>query len=277
MSSDRSLCTPPRIKPSTRDRRADTQLAAANLRSRLASLAALPLFCALPRPIAQTNKTGLGSSAALVTSLVAGLLAHLGVVDLTRPSPAERELVHATAQLCHCLAQGKVGSGFDVSSAVYGSHTYRRFSPSLLSPLMDDLDPDGPLLPSLRAQWDHEVTPFRLPKELRLLLADVDAGTDTPSFVSQVLGWRKAHPDEAGRIWGELDTANGALGDVLRRLCGEEGRETYGEAMRNAGSNPIDKVSGADADGHGANAQLDAADPVASLLLHTRQSVEVSD
>ena len=41
-------------------------------------------------------------------------------------------MLHALAQVCHCAAQGKVGSGFDVSAAVYGSHRYCRFSPALL-------------------------------------------------------------------------------------------------------------------------------------------------
>jgi len=36
-------------------------------------------------------------------------------------------------QTAHCIAQGKVGSGFDVSSAVFGSQRYVRFSPEVLS------------------------------------------------------------------------------------------------------------------------------------------------
>ena len=44
--------------------------------------------------------------------------------------------MHNLAQYCHCYAQGKVGSGFDVSAAVYGSQRYRRFSPSVLDALL---------------------------------------------------------------------------------------------------------------------------------------------
>ncbi|CAK9208385.1 unnamed protein product [Sphagnum troendelagicum] len=44
------------------------------------------------------------------------------------------------SQAAHCAAQGKVGSGFDVSSAVFGSQRYVRFSPSVL------LSAQGPLL-----------------------------------------------------------------------------------------------------------------------------------
>lgn len=39
---------------------------------------------------------------------------------------------------------------------------------------------------------DHKVLPFKLPPLTRLMLADVDAGSDTPSLVGKVLKWRKA-------------------------------------------------------------------------------------
>lgn len=45
-------------------------------------------------------------------------------------------------------------------------------------------------------KWDQEARPLRLPRGLRLMLADVDAGTDTPSFVGRVLAWRKANPEQ---------------------------------------------------------------------------------
>jgi phosphomevalonate kinase len=81
----------------------------------------------------------------MTTSLVGALLLHLGAVGgSSSSSNSERQLsqadlalVHNTAQLAHCAAQGKVGSGFDVSSAVWGSHLYRRFDPLALQPLLD--------------------------------------------------------------------------------------------------------------------------------------------
>lgn len=69
------------------------------------------------------QKTGLGSSAALVTSLVGALLQFFGVVDLCNPGSegtgsgvgtlqgeAGQRAVHNLAQACHALAQGKVSS-----------------------------------------------------------------------------------------------------------------------------------------------------------------------
>ena len=88
---------------------------------------------------ANVRKTGLGSSAALVTSLVAAILAHFHVValptDETEADRTQLALIHNLAQVCHCCAQGKVGSGFDVAAAVFGSIRYTRFSAALLDGL----------------------------------------------------------------------------------------------------------------------------------------------
>ena len=98
-------------------------------------------FCPQGVPLSQVHKTGLGSSAALITSLVSSLLLHLEVIpssafeDVTSEG---RHLAHNVAQFVHCLAQGKVGSGFDVSSAVFGSHIYTRFDPAVLKDLMSE-------------------------------------------------------------------------------------------------------------------------------------------
>lgn len=59
--------------------------------------------------------------------------------DPTTPAATEaKRLAHNLAQYVHCVAQGKVGSGFDVSAAVFGSHLYTRFSPEVIQPLMQD-------------------------------------------------------------------------------------------------------------------------------------------
>lgn len=80
----------------------------------------------------------MGSSAALITSLVSALFVHFEIVSnkINEITNNDRKLIHNIAQFCHCLAQGKVGSGFDVSAAVWGSHIYKRFSPNILENVM---------------------------------------------------------------------------------------------------------------------------------------------
>ena len=107
----------------------------------LENLNKIPPFAPLDVPISQVNKTGLGSSAALITSLTAALLVHFGVItpeSITGDGDeGSRRLAHNLAQFVHCLAQGKVGSGFDVSAAVFGSQVYTRFDPKVIQPLLD--------------------------------------------------------------------------------------------------------------------------------------------
>lgn len=78
----------------------------------------------------------------MISSLVTTLLLHLGIVSQDQVlqggilASGSLALAHNTAQYVHCLAQGKIGSGFDVAAAIYGSHVYTRFDPSVLDPLM---------------------------------------------------------------------------------------------------------------------------------------------
>lgn len=179
------------------------------------SLEQIPPFAPTGVRLADVHKTGLGSSAALITSLVSGLLVHLSAISpdaLSSVTHKDRYLAHNAAQFIHCLAQGKIGSGFDVSAAVFGSHLYTRFDPAVIQDLMSDDSVCPVLLLSLyiftnlmhfktkellpilspsNSGWTYKVEPFQLPPQTRLMLADVDAGSDTPSLVGQVLKWRK--------------------------------------------------------------------------------------
>lgn len=89
--------------------------------------------------VENVKKTGLGSSAAMTTSLVFAILLHFGAVSESRDGISGVDLVHNLAQISHCFAQGKIGSGFDISSACYGSHIYNRFSPNMLEKYLGDV------------------------------------------------------------------------------------------------------------------------------------------
>lgn len=271
-------------------------------------LTSLAPFNQLHCSISKVHKTGLGSSAALTTSLVASLLIHLGVVSRDL-SDEDLALLHNAAQLAHCAAQGKVGSGFDVSSAVWGSQVFRRFDPMALEALLQEvpaigvegsevsqqcdlvflargahrrryvsrsavhqptdirsvpdllshLDPrhvlwqPSPLsaaeassgatkidgshptayeglyyapanLDSNNASEETSVpsiprpAPLELPPRIEMLLADVDAGSNTPSLVGKVMEWRKKKPEWAKQLYNVLATSNQSLADALLSL-----------------------------------------------------------
>ncbi|KAF9980961.1 phosphomevalonate kinase, partial [Modicella reniformis] len=188
------------------------------------SLKQIPLFSSTHTTLSKVNKTGLGSSAALITSLVSAVFIHFGICNLQQSNPTtDVQLLHNVAQFVHCLAQGKVGSGFDVSSAVWGSHTYRRFSPEILQDVMHhDARNDIPtllkVLDPTQTTWDNVVTPFQLAPRLHLMLADIDAGSHTPTLVSNVLKWRKNLPEEANALWTRLGTSNDKVVELLKKL-----------------------------------------------------------
>jgi len=208
----------------------------------------------VPPVVPDGSKTGLGSSAALVSSLVAALFQYFGAFDgadekesavtLSEHTPfsqlslqQRRTLAHNLAQLIHCSAQGKVGSGFDVSAAFFGSQRYTRFTPEVIQPLLGMASEgvkDGGLtvasipLPTLRAclfntdsqhGWNNRVKPFKLPPGLELVLADVAGGASTPAMVKKVLQWRKEQKAAADELWSDLSAANGRVESHLSSLA----------------------------------------------------------
>lgn len=170
------------------------------------------------------HKTGLGSSAALVSALTAALIAFH--TRETSQTPSSR-VVHNLAQAAHCAAQGKIGSGFDIAAAVYGPCVYRRFSPSILEAVgeptsaefaerlrvcIDDL--------SLEHKWDVEISSnaVQIPPTLLLLMCDVDCGSETPSLVRRILGWRKEKPVEADMLWNAIQQGSDELCRSLKSM-----------------------------------------------------------
>ncbi|KAF4496782.1 Phosphomevalonate kinase [Fusarium agapanthi] len=175
-------------------------------------------FAKFPVTLGDANKTGLGSSAALVTSLTAALLAHYLPQDLFNiQSDQGKRTLHNLAQAAHCAAQGKVGSGFDVATAVYGSCRYRRFSPETLSSIPEPgaagfADALVKLVDGESA-WDVEVLKDAviIPKGVVLRMCDVDCGSKTVGMVKKVLKWRSSNPEESKKLWDELQKRNEQL------------------------------------------------------------------
>lgn len=226
------------------------------------------------------HKTGLGSSAALVTAFVGAVLVHYLPEDkfsLTTDSGKAR--LHNLAQAAHCAAQGKVGSGFDVASAVYGSCLYRRFSPALLEShgepgsagfaerlraLVEETDE--------ASRWDTQITKsaVTVPKGVRLVMCDVDCGSQTPGMVTKVLAWRREKPEEANRVWSQLQRRNEALAAELVELAAN-GTEDYNRLKRcisdiRAGVREMSRLSGVPIEPEPQTQLLDACTDLAGVI-----------
>ncbi|KAJ6499907.1 phosphomevalonate kinase [Mycena vitilis] len=215
------------------------QLASLGLPRTLASLRRIPPFVSTGGPLSDVHKTGLGSSAALITSLISCMLLHLAIIpasDLAENESEGRRLAHNLSQYVHCLAQGKVGSGFDVSAAVFGSHIYTRFDPLVIQKLMNDDAPQSifPVISPSNEAWNYNIANFQLPPFTRMMLADVDAGSDTPSLVGKVLKWRKEDNVTADALWTSLDDLNQTLAQTLLKLTEQHSQDptTYEKSLK---------------------------------------------
>ncbi|GMH22583.1 hypothetical protein Nepgr_024426 [Nepenthes gracilis] len=229
------------------------------------SLAAIPPFTSITFNADDANganckpevaKTGLGSSAAMTTAVVAALLHYLGVIYLSVEAGGhfqedngsmDLDLVHIIAQTAHCLAQGKVGSGFDISSAVYGSQRYVRFSPDVISSaqVAVNVRPLQEIVADvLNGKWDHGRASFSLPPMMSLLLGEPGSGgSSTPSMVGAVKKWQKSEPEKSLYLWGELSKANSILEKQFNKLnkLAEEQWEVYKSVINSCSMHKAEK------------------------------------
>lgn len=219
------------------------------------SLAFLPRFLPCPKdPVTGdllVAKTGMGSSAALTSSLVGGLLKFFGCVKLngpTCPSNAEdRRVVHNLAQLAHAVAQGKIGSGFDVSAAVFGSQVYRRFDPKGLESSMDaaagsSID-DNVIFAAVtdQALWAQgTVQSLALPQGLDIVMGDVCGGSSSTSMARAVLAWKKEKSELSVKVWNSLAESNLAAQEQLSllRSCELNYPADFRVVMKHASARP---------------------------------------
>lgn len=189
------------------------------------SLRALPKQLPL---VGDVSKTGLGSSAAMTSSVVAALLAYFARCGSgeSHTSALDTELVHRVAQVAHSVSQGKIGSGFDVYTAIYGTCAYRRFPAAKVEALMREENARPGLVSvkeladcvDMSQEWVQYV-PFRLPQGIKLILGDVhQGGSSTPGMVAKIMAWRKTVAEQPDNLWDRLRDTNERYIEKLRAL-----------------------------------------------------------
>lgn len=111
------------------------------------------------------GKNGLGSSAAVTVSILDSLSKLLKQNDIE---------LFKLASIAHSLAQGNIGSCFDISTALMGSQIYRRPTPSFIS------------LEKIYEKWDHEIILIKPRLSLTVLLISTDFhGSSTPCLIKR--------------------------------------------------------------------------------------------
>lgn len=187
-------------------------------------------------PIGQVAKTGLGSSAGLVSVITGSLLSVFKKSSLDEI----KDKIHNLAQISHCYAQKKVGSGFDVAAAIYGSIIYRRFHASVIDEYFQNPKQEK-LQEIVNNQWDFKHVRCALPPGIKLLMGDISGGSETPKLVSKVLKWKNEDPNTSKLLYENLNSANMSLVNALDQLHKEyeENESNYRDNLNKFSTNSI--------------------------------------
>ena len=78
-----------------------------------------------------------------------------------------------------------------------------------------------------------------------MLLADVNMGTHTPTYIGGVMQWRKAQPEEGERMWSKINSLNLRLYELyqtLNQLYQDDATE-YAKVVEDLSQRKIEEVS----------------------------------
>ncbi|CAA0835639.1 GHMP kinase family protein [Striga hermonthica] len=184
------------------------------------SLASLPPFTSITFNVEESSeqkskpevaKTGLGSSTAMTTAVVAALLHYLGVVKLSLENSSlpgdqvskELDVVHIIAQTAHCIAQG-------CCSRAFNTRGHWRCAKSQLGSQENEF-----------SVATNDVTGTWRTRN-RGILNTINVGA--------VKKWQKSDPQGSFETWKKLSEANSALEMHLNNLS--QFSETNSDAYR---------------------------------------------
>ncbi len=154
-------------------------------------------------------KSGLGSSAAVTVATVGAVLKSLGI------SFEENDALHKLSQIAHSIATGKVGSGFDIAAASYGSILYTRYSPEIVKGLPASYTNEQ-LVELVKRKWDYTIEKFSMPEEFRLLFANFGESMITTQAVGSVSKFKENDPHVYADLIKEINDENAAAVKALR-------------------------------------------------------------
>ena len=140
----------------------------------------------------ENGKTGLGSSSATTVAVMKGLFKLF--------NDGNDDNIFKYSAVAHSIAQGNIGSCFDIACAVWGSLKYKRPSPEFIS------------VDKLKMDWDYSIESISLPKSIHLLiLSNPFSGSSTPSLVKKFLSKSKDDPELYYKLLKNVNNAIDSL------------------------------------------------------------------
>ncbi|MFH1247164.1 MAG: hypothetical protein V1644_02170 [Candidatus Micrarchaeota archaeon] len=167
------------------------------------------------------TKSGLGSSAAVTTAVVAAVLSLHGVNISNEES---RHLIHKIAQYSHSTSQGKIGSGFDIAASVFGGHEYVRYSPDVVK--TDDVNK------ALANKWDYTATQLAVPAEFETVVANIEGeSASTSAMVKKINEWKASDPAGYKELMAKINEADVNSVKYLRLVNEERDIKAKGKLL----------------------------------------------
>ena len=205
------------------------------------------------------KKMGLGSSAALTVSLIKSLFKFFKLNNNT--SIKESDL-HNLCQLSHFISQGKIGSGFDIATSLFGSILFRRATLNIdKSQFKLKLDQLAALLNNnnisdnddtkqsimtvkdvLNCMVMSKLDSIKIPPHLCIIMGVPSSsfGSKTPKMVSKVLKWKDDNKEQCETLWNSLNESNENIINIFQTLCNQYdkiGEKEYIQSMERFCSN----------------------------------------
>lgn len=167
------------------------------------------------------NKTGMGSSAALVVATTSAILRMFG------ESLKSNDALHKLSQVSHSLATGKVGSGFDIAASTYGPIIYSRYSKSVLDGITNMVSPVA-LKRVVKTKWDYSIKRINFHDSyLELAAASFEGhATITTSLISKVYKFRDTNPEEYNDLIKKINEQSLISADSLSGLIKNDSKQT---------------------------------------------------
>lgn len=136
-------------------------------------------------------KTGLGTSAAVTVSIIGAFLKNLGF-DLA--GKETQDLIFKLSAMSHYVAQGKMGSGFDIAACTYGGALrYTRFDADWLK---STLDSGKSMAEIANLEWPGlKIEPLTLPKNMHITAAFCGVSASTKVLIPQINAFKTASPE----------------------------------------------------------------------------------
>ncbi len=175
----------------------------------------------------KVSKSGMGSSSAVTVALVAAILGSYGL------DTKENEALHKIAQLSYSVATGKIGSGFDIAAATYGSILYSRYSPSIITGFPQNFTIDD-VTSMVDKKWDYTIKSVSFPDIFRVSMANfVNEATITTSLVSVVNEFKKRNPQKYKDIITEINDSTEKATIALSKIKDENSTHNIAEFIDN--------------------------------------------